>query len=125
MNRSCPRPGVTPNKWQAVAASEMLYNPELCEGWDRLNAACGNLAVLSSEMLRAALSTLANGPEVLLVGHDGSGKPVVMAVVMPQGRSDGLAGPRLPEPCRPVIASCQGDLAIVAQPHGMYTPIMR
>ena len=72
-------------------------------GW--LVAASQSRAVLSSLPVRTVLPS-------------GLKATARTAVSMPEGRADGLAGRRVPEPRRPVAAPGEDGLAVGAERHG-------
>jgi CelD/BcsL family acetyltransferase involved in cellulose biosynthesis len=55
--------------WQNLPAGQLQADPALREHWDRLNAQRGNLPILSSYAVLAALSAFARGDERLLIGR--------------------------------------------------------
>lgn len=72
--------------WTNLPASALQQNADLSAEWDRLNAERGDLPFLAAEALLAALQTVGQGSERLLVGRQG---PAITAMflLVPLARS--------------------------------------
>lgn len=72
-------------RWHFAAALALQNDSELATAWDALNRARGNLPLLGSYAIIAALRTLGTGDEKLIVGRS-NGQVVAMVVVLKRSR---------------------------------------
>ncbi len=71
--------------WKNLPAASLQQDGLLLQGWDRLNAARGDLVFLAGDAIVSALKAFGDGSERLLVARDGD-DVLAMFLLAPQGR---------------------------------------
>ena len=73
-------------RWTTLHAHQLLDDPKLRQSWDNLNAARHDLPFLSAQAVGKAVQVFGQGQERLLIAADGTGQPLAMMLMVPQGR---------------------------------------